>query len=209
MYFNGKNEMLSESSKEFIEKLMEKHETSSRSTPVLYHESMKYIQFFPNQRREGEVITVGLVNKQPVKDSDEHMKSQTEASKNQNADELVDCVGEVGVIGFHRVNEGDRLTCVHDIQMPDPFSIKREDGYGKEFKTILHEGQQGFGFFIYSDLPIENQSRNLKLTILDLSKNPAEARQSQDVRIKPNSLLDKVIAQYEKSSIDVKKNWIS
>ena len=63
MYFNGKNEMLSESSKEFIEKLMEKHETSSRSTPVLYHESMKYIQFFPNQRREGEVITVGLVNK--------------------------------------------------------------------------------------------------------------------------------------------------
>ena len=61
------------------------------------------------------MITAAIVNKQPVKDSDEHMKSQTEASKNQNADELVDCVGKVGVIGFHRVNEDDRLTCVHDI----------------------------------------------------------------------------------------------
>ena len=53
---------------------------------------MKHIQCFPNQRREGEVITAAIVNKQPVKDSDEHMKSQTEASKNQNADEMIDCV---------------------------------------------------------------------------------------------------------------------
>ena len=76
---------------------------------------MKYTQYLLNPRQKGEVLTAALVNKQPVEGDDENKKSQSEASKHQNADELIDCVREVGIIAFHQVNEGDRLACVHSI----------------------------------------------------------------------------------------------
>ena len=73
----------------------------------------RYFQLMQNPEREGELITVSLVDKQAFRVMQEKKQCMEESKSHDFA--LIECKNEVAIISYWRINAYDRLMCYRQL----------------------------------------------------------------------------------------------